>query len=355
MRPITNDVPLSARTTLRLGGRAARFQRLDREADLPEILREADARGEPVLVLGGGSNLVVADEGFPGLVLHIGTQGVKVERREGGAIVDVAAGEDWDAFVGRAVEEGWGGVESLAGIPGLVGGTPIQNVGAYGREVGETIRYVRVFDRVTGEFATIPREECGFGYRASRFKRNDRFVVVGVGFAFPLRATASVRYAELARALGVNEGDEVPARALRETVITLRRGKGMVLDPGDPESTSAGSFFVNPVVDEGQATAVERRARDTGVLGPTEAMPRFAAGDRRCKLAAAWLVERAGFRKGYGDGPVGVSRKHSLALVNRSGGTTRELLALARAIRDGVRARLGVELEPEPVFVGCSL
>jgi UDP-N-acetylmuramate dehydrogenase len=273
-------------------------------------------------------------------------RGVTVRRDGERAIVDAGAGEDWDAFVARAVDEGWEGVASLSGIPGRVGATPIQNVGAYGEEVADTIKTVRVFDREHGAFVDMEPAACGFGYRASVFKHSPRWIVTRVTFAFRAGGDAVVRYAELARALGVREGDRAPARRVRETVVALRRGKGMVLDDGDPESVSAGSFFVNPVVDLATADRVEAAAGASP--------PRFAAGEGRVKLAAAWLVERAGFARGWTLGRAGVSRKHALALVNRGGASAHEILAAARAIQEGVRARFGVTLEPEPVLVGFA-
>ncbi len=344
---VVDDIPLAPLTTLQIGGPAARMAGLDREADVVDAVRDADGNGEPLFVLGEGSNVVVADEGFPGLVVRMQMRGVEVRRDGDRVVLDVAAGEPWDALVARAVGEGWRGLECMSGIPGLVGGTPIQNVGAYGQEVGETITRVRVFDRIAGAFADMDRSACGFGYRASVFKRNERYVVTGVRFELEIAdASVPLRYAELTTALGVQPGARVPLRQARETVVALRRRKGMVIDTDDPESVSAGSFFVNPVVDEAMLTDVEARAG--------ERTPRFDAGGGRFKLAAAWLVERAGFPKGWGTGRVGVSRKHALALVNRGGATSGELLAAARTIRDGVRARFGVELEPEPVLVGCS-
>jgi UDP-N-acetylmuramate dehydrogenase len=344
-------VPLAPLTTLRLGGPAARVLDLEREDEIAAAVAQAEAEGRPLLVLGGGSNLVVADEGFPGVVARIGWSGIDVRRDGERVVVDVAAGEDWDAFVARAVAEGWVGVECLSGIPGLAGATPVQNVGAYGQEVSDCVVSVRAYDRTARAFVTVPAAGCAFGYRASAFKRApDRHVVTRVTFAFDVAAdgaSAPIRYAELARALGVVEGGSAPLERVRDTVRELRRGKGMVLDASDPEAVSAGSFFVNPVVDAARVAAVEERAG--------RKPPVFPAEGGRFKLAAAWLVEQAGFPKGWGDGPVGVSRKHALALVHRGGGTTRDLLSVARAIRDGVRVRFGVELEAEPVLVGCRL
>jgi UDP-N-acetylmuramate dehydrogenase len=346
MRELT-DVPLAPLTTLGIGGLAAHMVDVERESDVVDAERDARARGEPLFVLGGGSNVVVADEGVPGLTMRIALRGMHVSRGGERAVVDVAAGESWDEFVARAVVEGWRGVECMSGIPGLVGATPIQNVGAYGQEVSDTVVGVRVFDREACAFVDMAPSDCGFGYRASVFKRRDRWIVTGVRFVFEVGGdSAPVRYAELAKALSIQDGERASSRVVRDTVLALRRGKGMVLDAGDPDSVSAGSFFVNPIVDAPTLADVEARAG--------ERPPRFEAGDGRFKLAAAWLVERAGFAKGWGEGRVGVSRKHALALVNRGGANAQELLAVARTIREGVRRRFGVDLEPEPVLVGCS-
>jgi UDP-N-acetylmuramate dehydrogenase len=277
--------------------------------------------------------------------------GIDVERSGERVVLHVGAGETWDDLVARAVDEGWTGFEAMSGIPGLVGATPMQNVGAYGSEVSETIVGVRAYDRQARAFVDLTPAACAFSYRASAFKTTDRFVLTRVSFALrdDRGAGSAVRYAELARALAVAEGDRAPIRRVRETVIALRRAKGMVVDPRDPDSTSAGSFFVNPVVDDAGLAAIEMRAGD---VGP---MPRFAMPDGAWKLSAGWLIERGGFPKGHTRGHVGVSTKHALALVHRGGGTTNELLDLARAIRDGVEARFGVRLVAEPVLVGCAL
>lgn len=341
------DVPLAPLTTLRIGGAAARLADVERESDVVDAVREARARGEALFVLGSGSNVVIADEGLRGLVALIALKGVHVSRDGARAVVDVAAGESWDSLVARAVDEGWQGVECMSGVPGLVGATPIQNVGAYGQEVSDTISCVRAFDREASVFVDMPPVECGFGYRASVFKRRARWIVTSVRFVFEVGGeSAPVQYAELAKALSIREGGRASSSVVRETVIALRRGKGMVVDAADPESVSVGSFFVNPVVAASTLADVETRAG--------ERPPRFDAGEGRFKLAAAWLVERAGFPRGWNQGRVGVSRKHALALVNRGGASASELLAAARAIRDGVRDRFGVELEPEPVLLGCS-
>nr|WP_238993342.1 UDP-N-acetylmuramate dehydrogenase [Nocardioides caldifontis] len=336
-RPLLRD-----RTTLRLGGPAAEWVRAETEEQLVAAVAEADRAGRPVLLLGGGSNLVVADAGFDGLVVEIATTGVRAEGDScGGAMVEVAAGEGWDRLVARAVDEGWIGVEALSGIPGSVGATPIQNVGAYGQEVADTIARVRTWDRVEGRHRTFFHADCGFGYRTSRFKQDpSRYVVLSVAFQLRFGTLgAPVRYAELARTLGVEQGQRAPLAEVRKAVLGLRAGKGMVLDAEDHDTWSAGSFFTNPVV-------------------PREALPEGAPAweqpDGRVKTSAAWLIERAGFTKGYGDGQVRLSTKHTLALTNRGGGTTEELLALAASVRDGVRDRFGITLVPEPVLVGCS-
>ena len=346
---------LSDYTTLRLGGPARRFVQAGTEEDLIEAVRAADSGGEPTLILGGGSNLVVADEGFDGTVIQVATKGVDPGGEPG--LMTVAAGEDWDAVVAWTVAAGLAGLECLSGIPGLAGATPIQNVGAYGQEVAETITSVRTYDRVTGQIRTIPNERCGFGYRTSMFKRDAarRHIVLGVTFRLAVQsASAPVRYAELASALGVEIGDQVAIPRVRSAVMDLRRGKGMVIDAADPDTRSAGSFFVNPVLDGAALAAVEAAARAR--CGAGTRVPRFDAGDGLVKVPAAWLIERAGFGRGYspGDG-ARISSKHTLALVNYESATTAGLLALARQIRDGVRDAFGVSLTPEPVLVGVTL
>jgi UDP-N-acetylmuramate dehydrogenase len=350
------DVPLAPLTTLGLGGLAARMAVVNDEADLVDALAQASSDGGELFVLGGGSNVVVADEGFPGLVVRMASRGVKVEKRGSKVLLDVAAGEDWDSLVTRAVAEGWSGIESLAGIPGLVGGTPIQNVGAYGHEVSETIQSVRVFDRERDEFIDLETQACAFGYRTSLFRGKGRYIVARVVFELDMsRESAPVLYSELARTLSVKEGERAPAREVRRAVRALRRSKGMVVDPNDPDSASVGSFFVNPTLTRGEFGVLEERASQGGVLRAGETVPRFLVESERVKVPAAWLVERAGFSKGYGAGRVGVSSKHALALVHRGGGTTRELIDLAREIQGGVKERFGVTLHPEPVLVGVRL
>ncbi len=347
-------------TTVRLGGPARDFVRAGIEAELIEAVRAADARGEPVLILGGGSNLVVADEGFDGTVIQVATRGVSRGPGQGPAMgtVTVAAGEDWDAVVARSVAEGLAGLECLSGIPGLAGATPIQNVGAYGQEVAETITWVRVYDRKTSEVLDIPNEQCGFGYRTSRFRGADRFVVLSVTFGLAVQVrSAPVRYAELAAALGVRPGDQVESTEARSAVIELRQRKGMVIDPADPDTRSVGSFFVNPVLDGAALAAVEVAARAS--YGADTRVPSFevaGSGDGLVKVPAAWLIERAGFGRGHGLGDgARISSKLPLALVNYGSASTAGLMALAREIRDGVRDTFGVSLAPEPTLVGVAL
>jgi UDP-N-acetylmuramate dehydrogenase len=340
-------------TTLGLGGPARGFVSAHSEAELIAAVRAADASGEPVLILGGGSNLVVADDGFDGTVIQVATRGIT--RSEHGTIT-VAAGEPWDAVVARAVGEGLAGLECLSGIPGLAGATPIQNVGAYGQEVSQAITQVRAYDRFAQKVMDIPNDQCGFGYRTSVFKRGPgRFLVLGVTFRLTEQALSEpVRYAELAAALGVEPGDRVASTQARSAVIELRRRKGMVIDPADPDTRSVGSFFVNPVLDGAELAVVEKAARAR--YGDDARVPRFDAGDGLVKVPAAWLIEHAGFGKGFGLGDgVRISAKHTLALVNPGSGSTAALIALARAIRDGVRDTFGVTLAPEPVLVGVTL
>jgi UDP-N-acetylmuramate dehydrogenase len=349
-------VRLADYTTVRLGGPAHGFVRAGTDDELIDAVRTADAAGEPVLILGGGSNLVVSDEGFDGTVIQVATRGVARDAGPGG--LTVAAGEEWDAVVARTVAEGLAGLECLSGIPGLAGATPIQNVGAYGQEVAQTITSVRVYDRGTGDVRQLPNELCGFAYRTSRFRGSDRFVVLSVTFGLAVQVlSAPVRYAELAAALGVPPGGQVESTEARAAVIELRQRKGMVIDPADPDTRGVGSFFVNPVLDAAALAAVEAAARAR--CGPGTRVPRFevaGSGDGLVKVPAAWLIEQAGFGKGYspGDG-ARISAKHTLALVNGGTASTAALLALARQIRDGVRDAFGVSLAPEPVLVGVTL
>lgn len=340
---------LSDRTTLHLGGPARQWVRAETEAELIGAVSAADAAGESVLLLGGGSNLVVADEGFRGTVVEVATRGGVADEDcpddlscMNSVSVRVAAGESWDGFVARAVESGWTGVEALSGIPGSVGATPIQNVGAYGQEVGQTIASVRTWDRQERTQKTFPASECHFGYRTSRFKENPgRYLVLDVTFLLRQGTLSTpIAYAELARTLGVEVGSRAPLADVRAAVLALRAGKGMVLDEADHDTWSAGSFFTNPVVD---ASAVP------------EGAPAWEQPDGRVKTSAAWLIEHAGFPKGYGNDRVSLSTKHTLALTNRGTATTADLVRLALEIRDGVELSFGIRLVNEPLLIGCSL
>ena len=337
--------PLANHTTFRLGGPARRFVEATTEKQLVDTVADCDSRGEPVLVLGGGSNVLIADEGFDGTVVKVATRGVRAEAADcSGAQLEVAAGEVWDDLVARAVAAQWSGMETLSGIPGSVGAVPIQNVGAYGAEVATLIQRVRTWDRAEGAIRTFAAAECGFGYRDSRFKREKgRHLVLRVDFQLPLGELGQpVRYPELARALGVEVGQRSPAARVRETVLAIRRRKGMVLDANDHDTWSAGSFFTNPILTPGQAASL-----------PAEA-PRFPAGEG-VKTSAAWLIQHAGYPAGHGSGPARLSTRHVLALTNRGCATTADVLALAREIRDGVRERFGITLVPEVNLVGVSI
>ena len=403
MANVREQVSLSRFTTLGLGGPARRFVVAGTDAEIIAAVRDADRRDEPVLVLGGGSNLVISDNGFPGTVIQVATKGIHrmtgpdeaglhrespdesgPRQAEPGAAVTltVAAGEEWDTVVASCVAADLAGLECLSGIPGLAGATPIQNVGAYGQEVADTITRVRAYDRAAGEVVDLAAADCGFGYRTSFFKRGirapavtGRYVVLGVTFQLTSdRLSGPVRYAELAGVLGLEagrpgqgrphasgQGSCAPLGDVRSAVLRLRRGKGMVLDPGDPDSRSAGSFFTNPVLDATQFADL-RRVVD-GRSGPGVPIPQFPAGPGQVKVPAAWLIGQAGFEKGYpGAGRAAgnrraahISAKHTLALVNPGGASTADVVGLAREIRDRVRDIFGVELASEPMLVGVSL
>jgi UDP-N-acetylmuramate dehydrogenase len=341
---IRDGVALAPLTTLELGGPARHFVEAGDDAAVVEALRWADARSLPVAILGGGSNLVVADAGFAGLVVRVGSRGLGFESAAGEVLVTAAAGEPWDALVAEAVGRDLGGLECLSGIPGLVGATPIQNVGAYGQEVADTIRSVRVVERGSRQIRELSPSACGFGYRDSAFKRDpERFVVLAVCFALRPGAAPVLRYRELADSL---TGRARPSLAeTRATVLALRGRKSMLVTPGDPNRRSVGSFFTNPLVAAAQADALAREAPE---------MPRWPAADGRVKLSAGWLIERAGIARGFRRGAVGVSSAHALALVHHGGGTTAALLALAHEVAGAVQGRFGVTLIPEPSFLGLT-
>jgi UDP-N-acetylmuramate dehydrogenase len=345
-RQAPDPVTLADVTTLGVGGAPARWATAMTEADLVACVADADRRAEPVLLVGGGSNLLVGDAGFDGVAVRIATRGlVAAGDACGGEEVAVAAGESWDDLVARAASSGWIGIEALSGIPGQVGATPIQNVGAYGQEVSDTVARVRTYDRRAGEVRTFAAADCGFGYRTSRFKAEpDRYLVLEVVFQFRHGDLGTpIRYAELATALQSSSGERRPVTEVRDAVLALRRRKGMVVGPADPDTRSAGSFFTNPILTPAAADRLPAAA------------PRFPAAGGQVKTSAAWLIEAAGFRRGHGGAAARLSSKHTLALVNAGGATAADLIALAASIRQAVADRFGVLLEPEPRLVGCAL
>jgi UDP-N-acetylmuramate dehydrogenase len=352
--PARDAVELAPFTTLRLGGPARRFVVATTATDCIKVVRAADAAGEPLLLLAGGSNVVISDSGFDGIVVRLVSTGMRID---GAGVLHVAAGEEWDAVVARTVAAGYGGLECLSGIPGSVGATPVQNVGAYGVELSDLLCDVDLYDRRRDAVRTVPASELRLGYRTSVLKRADAAVVLRISLA--LRSdgrSAPIHYPELARELGVEPGTRVPAGLARAAVLTLRRAKGMLLDPDDHDTWSVGSFFVNPVLDAAQASAAIERIRAR--VGPEVTVPQYpGGGPGQVKLSAAWLIERAGFTRGHPgpDGRIALSGKHTLALTNRGGATTVDLLALAREIRSRVTTCFGITLQPEPTLVNCTL
>lgn len=342
-------------TTLRLGGPALDLRRATTTDALIAAVIECDRAGEPVLLIAGGSNLVIGDDGFAGTAILIEGSGVEFGRADGRPFVTAEAGTDWDDLVAQTVQRGFGGLECLSGIPGAAGTTPVQNVGAYGVEVADVLRGVRLLNRRGGEISWVAPDQLALAYRTSRLKGRDDEVVLAVSFWLNDDArSAPIGYRELARELGVDEGAATEAARVRERVLALRAGKGMVLDDTDHDTWSAGSFFTNPILDP--AVLPDALARIRARVGDDVAIPQFpsAAG---VKLSAGWLIERAGFSRGFpgDDAPARLSTKHTLALTNRGSATTADLIALAAAVRDGVAAAFGVTLHPEPVFVGCAL
>lgn len=363
---VEEGAPLAPLTTMRVGGPAARLVTVETTYDLVDAVREVDDADEPLLILGGGSNVVISDEGFPGTVVHVRTEGVRVESADlcGGVHVRVDAGTVWDDLVTRSVEEGWAGVEALSGIPGSTGATPIQNVGAYGQEVAQTIAQVRVWDRVEQQVRTFTNLDCGFTYRHSIFKGTrhrggSRYVVLEVLYQLELAdLSRPIGYADLARQLGVEVGARVPLADAREAVLAQRRQRGMVLDEDDRDTWSCGSFFTNPILTLGEFDELERRAHS--VVGAAASPPRFADPHGNVKTSAAWLIERAGFGKGYAVGesaspPASLSTKHTLAVTNRGSAAAEDVVELARRVRDGVEQTFGIRLVNEPVLVGMDL
>ena len=364
--PVPNPVRLSELTTLRLGGPAPDLVTVRTAKEIAEVVGAADRAGSGVLVLGGGSNLVVADRGIDTPVVRIGVRGIRAapggtKTADGSTAVTIGAGENWDDVVAELTGQGFAEFAPLSGIPGSAGATPIQNVGAYGTEIAEVLTGVTAYDRVSGLVRHLPAAELGLGYRHSELRGTDRAVVSEITVRLH-RGDVEVRYTELARALGVQIGAFVPPAEVRAAVLDLRRKKGMVLDPDDPDTYSVGSFFTNPIIGRDQARDVDEAIRAR--FGPATSYPAYpvtgpdgrADPAGRVKLSAAWLIERAGFSKGFAGpgGRVSLSTKHTLALTNR-GGSTADLIALARQIRDGVRDAFAISLQPEPVLIGVSL
>jgi len=348
---IQENIPLAPLTTFRIGGPARFFVEAASTSEVQQAVTFARENELPLFVLGGGSNLVVADSGWPGLVLKVAISGIERQANSNGKMLfDVGAGESWDRFVSHAVAARCAGVECLSGIPGSVGGTPVQNVGAYGQEVSQTVESVLVFDRQDGQVRELCNEACGFSYRSSIFNTSERgrFIILRVRFALTPGGEPHLEYADLKRHFAGRETRPNLAET-REAVRHIRAVKGMVIVPGDPDCQSAGSFFKNPVVTAEQHAELERRAAAKGLM-----LPAYPALVSHKKVSAAWLVEKSGFSRGYGFGHVGISSKHALAIVNRGGATAAEVLALKEQIQHRVEEIWGVRLEPEPVFVGES-
>ena len=351
-------VELAPFTTLGVGGPARYLVEAPDEASVVEALEWARGRGISVVLLGGGSNLLIADRGLDALVLRVAIRGLSCDVAGESVVINAGAGESWDALVALTVLRGWAGIECLSGIPGDIGAAPIQNIGAYGQEVSETILRVRAVDRSSGALVEIDGPSCGFGYRDSIFKREakDRYAITSVTFALRCGGAPAVRYAELARKLADSAREPVPPSlaAVRDAVLELRRSKSMLLDPSDENGKSAGSFFMNPTLAADIFERVRARIEAAGVLSAGESIPSFPAGEGRVKLSAAWLIERSGLRKGAGTGRVGLSTRHTLAIVNRGGATAAEVIAFAILVRSSVLERFGVELVPEPSLLGFT-
>ena len=354
MNPIIKNAPLAPLTTLRIGGAAQQLWTVDSEDDCVAAIRQLDQDGEKFFVLGGGSNVVIADEGFDGTALRIVYEGAEHQQRDDDSFaIEASAGDDWALLVDALVEAGLSGVECLAGIPGLVGATPIQNVGAYGQEVATTIEAVRVYNRATKQIEELTAEQCGFGYRTSALKGNTDLVVLGVRFLLersPL--SAPIAYRELAEKLDLEVGERAEAEAARSAVLELRAAKGMVLDERDHDTWSAGSFFTNPILTAAEFEQLAQRVREH--CGDEAAAPRFDAADGMLKSSAAWLIEQAGFSRGEQRGQAALSSKHTLALTNRGDASAAELLAFAREIATRVDELFGVQLRPEPALIGIE-
>ncbi|HLG14380.1 MAG TPA: UDP-N-acetylmuramate dehydrogenase [Blastocatellia bacterium] len=349
---IREDVPLAPLTTLGIGGPAKFFAEVTNSQNLIDGIAWARSRSMPVFVLGGGSNVVISDRGFTGLVLHVKLCGVETRVEGPGAIITAGAGENWDSLVAMSVARGWAGFECLSGIPGSVGATPIQNVGAYGQEVSETFVSLEAVDTEQGEVVSLGAGECEFGYRTSRFKTRDRdrFIITSVTYRLMRDGRPAIRYPEIERYVEEHVTGEPSLADVRESVLAIRRRKAMVIDPNDPDSRSVGSFFVNPVVTREELEQIRERVERRG--GRSDMMPQFPAGEDRVKLSAAWLIERAGFERGYRHGNVGISTRHALAIVNRGGGTASEVMELAEEMKSRMLNAFAIELITEPVAVG---
>ncbi len=343
------NVRLAEHCTLGVGGPARYFVEAGSEAAVFAALDWARGRRLPIRVLGGGSNLVVADDGIDGVVVKIALRGIDTREAHGVVEVTAAAGEPWDELVRGCVDHGWAGFECLSGIPGLVGATPMQNVGAYGQEVSETVILVRALDTCTRRIMTFENRECRFGYRDSLFRSEEpgRYVILSVCYRLRPRGAPTVRYADVEKDLAARGVAKPSLTDVRESVITIRRSKSMVLDPRDANRRSCGSFFTNPIVPAGDLAAIESRAGDP-------AMPRWPVPGGQVKLSAAWLIERAGYTRGSADGPVGLSTNHALAIVAHDGARARDVVAFARRVQTAVVDRFGVRLTPEPVFWGVA-
>jgi UDP-N-acetylmuramate dehydrogenase len=357
---IQENVPLAPLTTLQVGGMARYFAELKREDEVREAVQFAKGRDLPLFVLGGGSNLVVADSGWPGLALRIAIGGIttpKIKDALGNAVLfSVGAGVNWDDFVAQAVVQNCAGVECLSGIPGNVGGTPVQNVGAYGQEVSDTIESVRALDLKEDRVALLPKPACGFRYRTSIFNSTERgrYIILRVNYRLKRGRTPSLKYADLQKHFTERLAEKNPPSLAetREAVRAIRRSKGMLLVPGDEDCRSAGSFFKNPVLSETLFKELSERAASKGLEIPSYPAPRSQHTDAQRKVSAAWLVEHSGFFKGYAAGAAGISRKHALALINRGGAKASDIVGLKDEIQRGVQSAWGILLEPEPVFVG---
>jgi UDP-N-acetylmuramate dehydrogenase len=345
------NIPLAPLTTFNVGGPARYFVDAHSEHEVSEALAFAFARKLPLFVLGGGSNLVVSDTGWPGLVLKVSPAGVEFEGDRQKMVFHAGAGENWDELVALTVTKNCGGMECLSGIPGTVGGTPVQNVGAYGQEVSETITRVHALEIATGKRLEMSNGDCGFTYRNSILNTTHRnqYIVLEVSYRLPRNGEAKIEYADLKKFFAATNSEKPTLQQVRDAVRSIRQSKAMLIVSGDEDCRSAGSFFKNPIVSVDEADRVQTLA-ETRTPGKT--LPRYPAADGQVKLAAAWLVEQSGFSKGYSMGPVGISRKHTLAIVNRGGATAKDILALKDGIEKKVFDAWGVSLQPEPVFVG---